>query len=206
MRSEMCSLHLTHPSGAVGSRHCRARGAVGWGFGALLKGLTSVEDTSCQSWDSNPQPWVTSGFKSNALFVRPRLPQLWFIRHCICSTCACVQTSNTAWTHWWGPWRCLACSPGSWRGVVWRCDGERLSEPSPPLPPLGSLLHMCRPLRCLPDTGSHPPESNTRWTHLTLHLDLTTALALIYACGYFRLWLMDWSCDFLSYNKARHRH
>ncbi len=29
MRSEMCSLHLTHPSGAVGSRHCSARGAVG---------------------------------------------------------------------------------------------------------------------------------------------------------------------------------
>ncbi len=26
----MCSLHLTHPSGAVGSRHCGARGAV-WG-------------------------------------------------------------------------------------------------------------------------------------------------------------------------------
>ncbi len=25
----MCSLHLTHPSGAVGSRHCGARGAVG---------------------------------------------------------------------------------------------------------------------------------------------------------------------------------
>ncbi len=29
MRSEMCSLHLTHPSGAVGSRLCSARGAVG---------------------------------------------------------------------------------------------------------------------------------------------------------------------------------
>ncbi len=29
MRSEMCSLHLTHPSGAVGSRHCSTRGAVG---------------------------------------------------------------------------------------------------------------------------------------------------------------------------------
>ncbi len=44
-----------------------------WGFGALLKGLTSVVDTSCQSRDSNPQPWVTSGFKSNALSIRPRL-------------------------------------------------------------------------------------------------------------------------------------
>ncbi len=31
-----------------------------WGFGALLKGLISVMDTSCQSRDSNPQPRVTS--------------------------------------------------------------------------------------------------------------------------------------------------
>ncbi len=45
-----------------------------WGFGALLKGLTSVVDTSYQSRDLNPQPWVTSGFKSNALSIRPRLP------------------------------------------------------------------------------------------------------------------------------------
>ncbi len=52
----MCSLHLTHPSGAVGSRHCGARGAVPSEFGALLKGLTSVVGTSCQSRDSNPQP------------------------------------------------------------------------------------------------------------------------------------------------------
>ncbi len=42
-----------------------------WGFGALL---TWVVDTSCQSRDSNPQPWVTSGFKSNSLSFRPRLP------------------------------------------------------------------------------------------------------------------------------------
>ncbi len=27
----MCPLHLTHPSGAVGSRHCSARGAVAQG-------------------------------------------------------------------------------------------------------------------------------------------------------------------------------
>ncbi len=31
-----------------------------WRFGALLKGLTSVVDTSCRSRDSNPQPRVTS--------------------------------------------------------------------------------------------------------------------------------------------------
>ncbi len=30
--------------------------------------------TSYRSRDSNPQPWVTSGFKSNALSIRPRLP------------------------------------------------------------------------------------------------------------------------------------
>ncbi len=27
--------------------------------------------TSCRRRDSNPQPWVTSGFKSNALSIRP---------------------------------------------------------------------------------------------------------------------------------------
>ncbi len=31
-----------------------------WGFGALLKGLTSVVDNSSRSRDSNPQPQVTS--------------------------------------------------------------------------------------------------------------------------------------------------
>ncbi len=31
-----------------------------WGFGALLKGLTSVVDNPCRSRDSNPQPQVTS--------------------------------------------------------------------------------------------------------------------------------------------------
>ncbi len=31
-----------------------------WGFGALLKGLTSVVDNSCRSRDSNTQPQVTS--------------------------------------------------------------------------------------------------------------------------------------------------
>ncbi len=44
-----------------------------WGFGALLKGLTSVVDNSYRSRDSEP---TTSGNKSNALSIRPRLP-LW---------------------------------------------------------------------------------------------------------------------------------
>ncbi len=50
-----------------------------WGFGALLKGLTSVVDTSCRSRDSNPQPRVTPGFKSNALSIRPRHKQSLFL-------------------------------------------------------------------------------------------------------------------------------
>ncbi len=42
-----------------------------WGFGALLKGLTSVVDDSCQSRDSNSQPRVTS----QTLYpLEPRLP------------------------------------------------------------------------------------------------------------------------------------
>ncbi len=69
MGSEMCSLHLTHPSGAVGSLHCSARGAVGG-----LVPCSRVSPQSCRSRDSNPQPWVTSDFKSNALSIRPRLP------------------------------------------------------------------------------------------------------------------------------------
>ncbi len=60
--SKMCALHLTHPS-----THTRSSGQLtlrrsgsSWGFGALLKGLTSVVDNSCRRRDSNPQPWVTS--------------------------------------------------------------------------------------------------------------------------------------------------
>ncbi len=36
------------------------RSGSSWGFGALLKGLTSVMDNFCWSRDSNPQPRVTS--------------------------------------------------------------------------------------------------------------------------------------------------
>ncbi len=37
--------------------------------------------TSCWSRDSNPQPWVTSGFKSNALSIRPTTAQMTFHSH-----------------------------------------------------------------------------------------------------------------------------
>ncbi len=43
-----------------------------WGFGALLKGLSSVMDTSCRSQDSNPQPRVTS---PTLYPLEPRLPR-----------------------------------------------------------------------------------------------------------------------------------
>ncbi len=41
----MCSLHLTHPSGAVGSRHCGARGAVGglWTLPATTLGYLGFQ-------------------------------------------------------------------------------------------------------------------------------------------------------------------
>ncbi len=72
--SEICALHLTHPSahtlGAVGQPTLRRPGSS-WGFGALLKGLTSVMDNSCRSQDSNPQPRVTS---PTLYPLEPRLP------------------------------------------------------------------------------------------------------------------------------------
>ncbi len=49
----------THTLGAVDS-HTHTHTWSSWGFGALLKGLTSVMDNSCRSRDSNPQPRVTS--------------------------------------------------------------------------------------------------------------------------------------------------
>ncbi len=47
-----------------------------WGFGALLKGLTSVVDNSCRSRDSNPQPWVTSPTLYPLESRLPYLPRL----------------------------------------------------------------------------------------------------------------------------------
>ncbi len=59
MRSEMCSLHLTHPSVHT------------WSSGQPTVLPREQSWTSCRSQDSNPQPWVTSGFKPNALSIRP---------------------------------------------------------------------------------------------------------------------------------------
>ncbi len=88
--SEMCSLHLTHPS-APSAADIAAPGSS-WGFG--LKGLTSVMDTSCQSRDSNPQPWVTSCFKSSTLSIRPRLPNLTYPLYALVTLCR----NSARWT------------------------------------------------------------------------------------------------------------
>ncbi len=83
--------HNTHTPGAVDTHtHTHTPGAVdthththtwssgqstlrrpgsSWGFGALLKGLTSVVDNSCRSREP-----TTSDYKSSALSIRPRLP------------------------------------------------------------------------------------------------------------------------------------
>ncbi len=64
---EMCSLHLTHPSahtlGAVGSRHCGARGAVG--------GSVPCSRVSPQSWTIPARAEIrTHNIGSNALSIR----------------------------------------------------------------------------------------------------------------------------------------
>ncbi len=50
--------------------------------------------TSCRSWDSNPQPWVTSGFKSNALSIRPRLKRVTEILRPLPTMMWCRVTSD----------------------------------------------------------------------------------------------------------------
>ncbi len=70
MRSEMCSLHLTHPTahtpGAVDSQHCGTRGAVG--------GSVPCSRVSPQSWPEPRFKLTTSDYKSDTLSIRPRLP------------------------------------------------------------------------------------------------------------------------------------
>ncbi len=88
--SEMCSLHLTHPSahtpGAVGSRRCGARGAV-LGVRCLAQG----SHLSRGQFLSEPrfEP-TTSGYKSDALSTR--------------ATTACVRESG-------GEWICVIIQP-----------------------------------------------------------------------------------------------
>ncbi len=74
-----------HTPGAVGSQCCGARGAVGglvpcsrvspqswyWRWRECWL-FTPPTYNPCRTWDSNPQP---SGYKSDSLSIRPRLPQ-----------------------------------------------------------------------------------------------------------------------------------
>ncbi len=64
----MCALHLTHPSAHTHTHtHTTLRcPGSSWGFGALLKGFTSVVDNSCRSREP-----TTSDYKSSALSIRP---------------------------------------------------------------------------------------------------------------------------------------
>ncbi len=106
----------THTLGAVGSQSCGAR--EHWGFGDLLKGLTSVVDNSCWSWDSNPQPRVTS---LTLYPLEPRLPPnillVWQIQACHWT----LQASSMAWrsgTCLWGAyWK---TSTSMWRKLFSR--------------------------------------------------------------------------------------
>ncbi len=93
--SEMCSLHLTHPSvhtpGAVGSWHSGVRGAVG--------GSVPCSRVSPQSWtEFQPEPRfepTTSGYKSDALSIRPRLPH--FIRYMGWTPFSLQKCLNSPW-------------------------------------------------------------------------------------------------------------
>ncbi len=73
MRSEMCSLHLTHPSahtpGAVGSRHCGAGEQLGY------RCLAQGSHLSRGHFLPEPgfEPTIL-GYKSNAISIRPQLP------------------------------------------------------------------------------------------------------------------------------------
>ncbi len=57
--------------------------------------------TSCRSRDSNPQPWVTSGFKSNALSIRSMTPPA--THH----TPSCSPSSQTTYATLSG---CIICT------------------------------------------------------------------------------------------------
>ncbi len=74
--SEMCALHLTHPSahtpGAVGSRHCGARGAVGGS--CLVQGSHLSREQVLPEQRFEP---TTSGYKSDALSIRATTATEW---------------------------------------------------------------------------------------------------------------------------------
>ncbi len=84
VRIKQTHTHCEHIPGAVGSHlYCGARGAVGgsvpcsrapqswyWRWRERCT-FTPPTGNSCQTWDSNP--WAL-GYRSNYLYIRPRLP------------------------------------------------------------------------------------------------------------------------------------
>ncbi len=89
----ICALHLTHPSAHTHTVNTHReqwaanarRPGSSWGFDALLKGLTSVVVLKVERtlvihsphWQFLPDPRLeptTSGYKSDALSIRLRLP------------------------------------------------------------------------------------------------------------------------------------
>ncbi len=64
-----------------------------WAADCAAPGEVQQSWTSCRSRDSNPQPWVTSGFKSNALSIRPTTA---LIR----PTTALIRPTTALWDDW----------------------------------------------------------------------------------------------------------
>ncbi len=112
-----CTHSSEHTPGAVGSQCCGARGAVGgpvpcsrvspqsWYWGWRERWLfTPPTYNPCRTWDSNPRP---SGYKSNSLSIRPRLPwsPLYGEKFCnVKKLTLWLKTKRHAWTSWmaWG--------------------------------------------------------------------------------------------------------
>ncbi len=73
MRSEMCSLHLTHPSalGAVGSRLCGARGAVvdGAGIRTHNLGLPRVSSPTLYPLGHDCWIWINNVEENKAVLI-----------------------------------------------------------------------------------------------------------------------------------------
>ncbi len=89
-----------HTHGAVGSQCCGARGAVGgsvpcsralqswyWGWRECWT-FTPLTYNPCWTWDSNLRP---SGYKSNCLSIRPRLPPFLKCCHSWCTYVPLLQ-------------------------------------------------------------------------------------------------------------------
>ncbi len=124
-----------------------------WGFGVLLKGLTSVVDNSCRSRDSNPQPRVTS---PTLYPLEPRLPLS-------CSPC---HWHSRCWE-----WSCgvsgqhtLFLNPLT---ILNSRPASQQSSPSPPLSPDGPSAHPQPTIRA----GGTLVSTSSLWV-----LDSTSAL------------------------------